>query len=692
MSEQSEQTYPKLHTKKIIIITAVILNLLFGNAIKSGTFNGQPVTITIFLSLMLIVNIICVLPISFIILIYCKEKNRARERMASKVENSQHNRNNGLHPLKITLVTLLILNFLLGVFLSNGNLDDHPLTPSELVMLMGVINLFLILPICIIVFLCCFFHEKDLRNQSRKAIVSDSRSTKSSKKNVIITLIVMNCLFGILTATGHTDGHGVTPLEWLQIMLLINIVCIISICGIVFLRCNLHHKRIKKDTESLESSINSTAQKSIPSNNAIKAVSENIDIQEPLPSSSSEKEQISISLTPIVDAEPQIESPTSVNSAHQELLKKYAIITPLDTTDFTYFDFFVEAGRLSIEHFSDPDKIKLLQRHLGIGFNRASRLCDQLVYYKVLSSKGSHYDVIMDLDSFYTLVTTFHGQLPEKQFRPVTTSTSENVITPIDTTDFTDFDFFLHAGIVSITDPDHDKLRLIQRHLGIGFSHAARLCDILYYYKVLKSYMEKQCGYSYYNVIMDLDSFLKLTGSFHGHMPEESTSKELDYMMNDHIPSSKRGQHFETQCAELLKKNGFINVIVTKKSGDHGADVLAEKDGISYAIQCKYYSSAVGNSAVQEAFSAKAFYGKDIAVVMTNSYFTRPAQEEAAKIHVKLWDKDTLRSLLKSSHSNDDSLSAKEKLNQEVDSYRADLELEARQESSASDMPNAKEA
>ena len=282
--------------------------------------------------------------------------------------------------------------------------------------------------------------------------------------------------------------------------------------------------------------------------------------------------------------------------------------------------------------------------------------------------------------------------MPEKQFRPVTALTNEDVITTIDTTDFTDFDFFLHAGIVSITDPDHDKLRLIQRHLGIGFSHAARLCDILYYYKVLKSDMEKQCGYIYYNVIMDLDSFIKLTDSFHGHMPEESTSKELDYMMDNLIPSSKRGQHFETQCAELLKKNGFINVIVTKKSGDHGADVLAEKDGISYAVQCKYYSGTVGNSAVQEAFSAKAFYEKDIAVVMTNSYFTRQAQEEAAKNHVKLWDKDTLRNLLKSSHSNNDSLSTKEKLNREVDSYRADLELEAILESSASGTPDAKEA
>ena len=77
---------------------------------------------------------------------------------------------------------------------------------------------------------------------------------------------------------------------------------------------------------------------------------------------------------------------------------------------------------------------------------------------------------------------------------------------------------------------------------------------------------------------------------------------------------------------------------------------------------------------------------------MTNSYFTRQAQEEAAKNHVKLWDKDTLRNLLKSSHSNNDSLAAKEKLNREVDSYRADLELEAILESSASGTPDAKEA
>lgn len=486
-----------------------------------------------------------------------------------------------------------------------------------------------------------------------------------TKKNISITATILNFLLGYITYHSTLDGKPVTLNEWVLLMIIVNIMFIAPICLIILLYCKIKNKAI----ERAEAKAQNESSKVYFSNDSLKQ-DNSLDTSVPkqpipikgtasapksLPSSSFEQEQISISLTPIVDVEPQIKSSTSVNSAHQELLKKYAIITPLDTTDFTDFDFFVEAGMLCIEHFSDPDKIKLLQCHLGIGFNRASRLCDQLVYYKVLSSKGSHYDVIMNLDSFYTLVTTFHGQLPEKQFRPVTALTNEDVITPIDTTDFTDFDFFLHAGIVSITDPDHDKLRLIQRHLGIGFSHAARLCDILYYYKVLKSDMEKQCGYSYYNVIMDLDSFLKLTGSFHGHMPEQSTSKELDYMMNDHIPSSKRGQHFETQCAELLKKNGFINVIVTKKSGDHGADVLAEKDGISYAIQCKYYSSAVGNSAVQEAFSAKSYYRKDIAVVMTNSYFTRPAKEEAAKNQVKLWDKDKLQIFLKNSQSTDSS-------------------------------------
>lgn len=98
------------------------------------------------------------------------------------------------------------------------------------------------------------------------------------------------------------------------------------------------------------------------------------------------------------------------------------------------------------------------------------------------------------------------------------------------------------------------------------------------------------------------------------------------------------GHTFEHYCAGLLSKNGFVNVEVTQASGDYGIDVLAEKDDITYAIQCKYYSDKVGNHAVQEAFSGKEYYDRMVAAVMTNSTFTAAAVETAKETHVLLWD------------------------------------------------------
>ena len=74
------------------------------------------------------------------------------------------------------------------------------------------------------------------------------------------------------------------------------------------------------------------------------------------------------------------------------------------------------------------------------------------------------------------------------------------------------------------------------------------------------------------------------------------------------------GYEFEEYIANLLKSLGYTNVNVTPSSGDYGADVLAEKNGITYAIQCKWSSlgnNNIGNKAVQEIFSGKVFYNKD---------------------------------------------------------------------------------
>lgn len=106
------------------------------------------------------------------------------------------------------------------------------------------------------------------------------------------------------------------------------------------------------------------------------------------------------------------------------------------------------------------------------------------------------------------------------------------------------------------------------------------------------------------------------------------------------------GHAFEYYCADVLKYNGFQNIEVTKGSGDQGLDVLATKDGIKYGIQCKCYSSDIGNKAVQEAFSGKTFYNCHVAVVLTNRYFTQSAKELAHKNGVLLWDRDKLNNMI----------------------------------------------
>ena len=106
------------------------------------------------------------------------------------------------------------------------------------------------------------------------------------------------------------------------------------------------------------------------------------------------------------------------------------------------------------------------------------------------------------------------------------------------------------------------------------------------------------------------------------------------------------GHDFEYFCADLLSKKGFQEVEVTKGSGDYGIDILAQKDGITYGIQCKCYATPVGVKAVQEAYAGKDYYDCMVGVVLTNQYFTTPAVEVAKKLKIMLWDRGYLESMM----------------------------------------------
>lgn len=105
------------------------------------------------------------------------------------------------------------------------------------------------------------------------------------------------------------------------------------------------------------------------------------------------------------------------------------------------------------------------------------------------------------------------------------------------------------------------------------------------------------------------------------------------------------GHDFEYYCAELLKQNGFLEVEVTRGSGDYGIDILAEKDGVTYAIQCKCYTAPVGVKAVQEAYAGRDYYDRMVGAVLTNQYFTQPATEAAKKLKILLWDRGYLEDM-----------------------------------------------
>jgi restriction system protein len=133
---------------------------------------------------------------------------------------------------------------------------------------------------------------------------------------------------------------------------------------------------------------------------------------------------------------------------------------------------------------------------------------------------------------------------------------------------------------------------------------------------------------------------LRLLRFLYGWGSERRRLRKADFDKMD-------GWEFEEYVAKLLQRNGYHHVEVTRGSRDQGVDILAEKDGMSYAIQCKNYAGHIPNKAVQEAYAGARFYGCDVPVVLTNSYFYPSATELGDEIGVELWDRDTLKRLIR---------------------------------------------
>ena len=105
-------------------------------------------------------------------------------------------------------------------------------------------------------------------------------------------------------------------------------------------------------------------------------------------------------------------------------------------------------------------------------------------------------------------------------------------------------------------------------------------------------------------------------------------------------------REYEKHCAELLNQAGW-QTRLTPVTGDQGTDIVAIRDGLSVAIQCKKYSSPVGNAAVQEIIAGRVFEKTRFAVVVATMGFTAHARRLADSAGVLLLHHDELPGLNK---------------------------------------------
>lgn len=110
-----------------------------------------------------------------------------------------------------------------------------------------------------------------------------------------------------------------------------------------------------------------------------------------------------------------------------------------------------------------------------------------------------------------------------------------------------------------------------------------------------------------------------------------------------HDIDKMEGLQFETYLKVLLKKLGY-KASVTKGSGDYGADLILFEGKNKIVVQAKRYGfkNTIGVSAIQEVFTAKTYYAADECWVMTNSKFTKQAQNLGEICKVKLIDREKL--------------------------------------------------
>lgn len=111
-------------------------------------------------------------------------------------------------------------------------------------------------------------------------------------------------------------------------------------------------------------------------------------------------------------------------------------------------------------------------------------------------------------------------------------------------------------------------------------------------------------------------------------------------------------QAFERDVARLFVANGYDDVRLVGGTGDHGADVLAVRNGELWVTQCKHTSSSMTpRAAIDEVVEAGRYYGASQLVVATSRPPSEGLLQERARLErlglkVRLFEPRSLLELM----------------------------------------------
>lgn len=133
-------------------------------------------------------------------------------------------------------------------------------------------------------------------------------------------------------------------------------------------------------------------------------------------------------------------------------------------------------------------------------------------------------------------------------------------------------------------------------------------------------------------------SYKKIKDILYFNKLAKSGIKEIDKM---------DGLQFEFYLKALFKELGY-RTTVTIGSHDFGADLIMKNDRKKIVIQAKRYGykKKVSVNAIQQVYASKAYYKADKCLVITNSIFTKSAEQLAKACNVTLYDRYKLIELI----------------------------------------------